>query len=84
MAYSSSVKESELARARAAAYGLIAHGFHYPDGDMLSTLVESRRWENWPDVLRNADRRTSEALQLLQDTVRASGDSSTALHRQPH
>ena len=45
MPYSPSVKESELAQARAAAYGLSAHGFRYPDGETLSTLVDPKQLE---------------------------------------
>ena len=82
MPYSSSVKEPELAQARAAAYGLIAHGFQYPDGEIISTLVDHRRWENWPDVLQRADGQTNESLQLLQNTVRALGDCSDDAHRE--
>ena len=69
MPYSPSVKESELAHVRAAAYGLIAHGFQYPDGDVLSTLIDPRRWEDWPAVLHNVDRPTRASLRILMDAV---------------
>lgn len=71
MPYSLSVNESELARARAAAYGLIAHGFRYPDGEALSTLIDPLRWEHWPGVLQKVDGQTVESLQSFQNAVRA-------------
>lgn len=70
MAYSPSVKEVEPAQARAAAYGLIAHGFQYPDADTLSALGEPIRWENWPGVLHRTDRQTQEPLESLQNAVK--------------
>ncbi len=70
MAYSPSVKEVEPAQARAAAYGLIAHGFQYPDAEALSTLSEPMRWENWPRVLHRTDRQTKEPLESLQNAVK--------------
>ena len=82
MTYSASVAESELAQARAAAYGLIAHGFQYPEPEIISTLVDPRRWENWPDVLQSVDGPTRESLQLLQDTVRVFVDCSDDAHRE--
>ena len=82
MTYSASVAESELAQARAAAYGLIAHGFQYPEPEIISTLVDPRRWENWPDVLQSVDGQTRESLQLLQDTVRVFVDCSDDAHRE--
>ncbi|MCH9033441.1 MAG: molecular chaperone TorD family protein [Planctomycetes bacterium] len=82
MPYSSSVEESELARARAAAYGLIAHGFQYPDGDTISTLVDPRRWENWPDVLQKVDGQVGRSLQSVQDAVRAFADCSQDAHQE--
>ncbi|MFQ5591545.1 MAG: molecular chaperone [Phycisphaerae bacterium] len=39
----------EAARARCAAYCLIAHGFRYPDDAWLSSLVDRARWDGWPE-----------------------------------
>lgn len=82
MPYSLSVNESELARARAAAYGLIAHGFRYPDGEALSTLIDPLRWEHWPGVLQKVDGQTVESLQSFQNAVRAFADGSDDARRE--
>ncbi len=81
MPYSASVQESELARARAAAYGLIAHGFQYPEGDALSTLADPLRWETWSDVLETADRQAGESLRFLRATITAFADRTDDTHR---
>ncbi len=82
MSYSLSVKEPELARARAAAYGLIAHGFRYPDGETLSTLIDPLRWEHWPGVLQKVDGQTEESLQSFQDAVMAFADGPDDARRE--
>lgn len=82
MSYCPSVEESELAHARAAAYGLIAHGFQYPDAETLSTLADLRRWEGWPDVLETVDGQTKTVLQFLQNAVSAFADCSYGAHRE--
>lgn len=82
MAYSSSVEESELAGARSAAYGLIAHGFHYPDKETIATLIDARRWENWPSVLHRADAQPRKSLRLLQDDVRTLETCREDAHRE--
>lgn len=43
-----------LAEARAAAYGLLAHGFQYPDAEWYGLLGEAQRWRAWPEVLERA------------------------------
>jgi len=43
-----------LSEARAAAYGLVAHGFQYPDADWYAVLGEAQRWREWPEVLERA------------------------------
>ena len=82
MPYSSSVEASELSRARAAAYGLIAHVFRYPDRDDLSTLVDPGRWERWPEVLQDLDGQMTRPLQSVQDVVRSLADCSDDAHRE--
>ena len=76
MPYSLSAKEFELTQARAAAYGLIAHGFQYPDGDAISALVDPARWENWPDLLQKSGGQTEKPLRLLQHAVGGFADCS--------
>ncbi len=71
MVCSPSINESEAAQARAAAYGLIAHGFQYPDGETLSTLREPARWECWPEVLQRTDGHTKEALESVKEAAAA-------------
>jgi len=82
MACSPSVKESESAQARAAAYGLIAHGFQYPDEDSLSTLSDPARWERWPEVLYEADGRTKEPTESVRNAVNELVSGWDEPHRQ--
>lgn len=82
MACSPSSKEYEPAQARAAVYGLIAHGFQYPDAETVSTLVAPERWENWPGALHNADKNTRASLQFFRDAARAFSDASEEAHRE--
>lgn len=81
MPYSLSTKASELTPARAAAYGLIAHGFQYPDGDAISTLVDPARWESWPDMVQKTGGATEASLRLLQNAVGALADCSDDARR---
>ena len=76
------VKECELAQARAAAYGLIAHGFQYPDKEMLSTLADPMRWKGWPNVLQQTDSQTKEPLESVRNIVKALADGSDEPHRE--
>jgi len=82
MAYSLSIEESNLAQARAAAYGLIAFGFQYPVRDTFSTLVDPMRWEKWPDVLRKADEQIVESLRSLRNATSALADGSDDVQRE--
>ena len=82
MPYSSSVEASELSQARAAAYGLIAHGFRYPERHDLSTLVDPERWKRWPEILGELDGRVTKPLQSLRDVVRTLANCSTDAHRE--
>ncbi len=82
MVYTPTVKEFKPAQARGAAYGLIAHGFQYPDGDTLSTLNDPTRWENWPSVLERAAGQTREPLESVRNTVKALAGGSDEPHRE--
>ncbi len=39
------------AQARSAAYGLVSHGFQYPEAEAVDMLGDSARWSSWPEVL---------------------------------
>jgi putative dimethyl sulfoxide reductase chaperone len=82
MASTETITELESAQARAAAYGLIAHGFQYPDANILSTLSDPTRWECWPDVLRRTDGITQKPLESVQDAVKALAGCSDEPHRE--
>ncbi len=82
MTYSSSINEIDLTRARAAAYGLISHGFHYPERETISTITNPDRWVDWPSVLQKADGRISNSLQHLQDSVIALTNCSDSARRE--
>ncbi len=76
MACTPPVKESEIPHSRAAAYGLIAYGFQYPDRETTPTLTAPAQWERWPEVLECADRETRESLQHLRCTIRGLENAS--------
>lgn len=82
MPYAPTVEESELALARAAAYGLIAYGFHYPEQNTIATLVDPNRWARWPDVLTVAKRQLRASLEFVRDAVTAEADRSDAHPRE--
>lgn len=82
MSYSQSVKEFELAQARAAAYGLIAHGFRYPDEEMLSTLADPARWEGWAGVLQKVNGQTKKPALSLQLAVGEFANCSDDAHQE--
>lgn len=75
------IEECKLAQARAAAYGLIALGFQYPDEEIISTLIDPQRWETWPEVLTVTDEQTGKSLQFLRYTITALADRSDDAHR---
>ena len=49
------IEDRENAIARSAAYGLIAHGFRYPDVAWFRALSDPSRWRVWPDSFRKND-----------------------------
>jgi len=74
---SQTAQQSDQARARAAAYGLIALGFQYPDQDTMTTLADPRRWAHWPNVLGESDWQAESLLQCVQDAV---GECAAGAH----
>ncbi|NOX60077.1 MAG: molecular chaperone TorD family protein [Planctomycetes bacterium] len=68
--------EAELRHSRAAAYGLIAHGFLYPDQDTIQTMTEPKRWEQWPQVLGSADTQIADSLRHLRCSIHDLEESS--------
>ncbi len=82
MASTETIKEFKSAQARAAAYGLIAHGFQCPDVDTLATLSDPLRWEDWPSVLEMADSQTRDPLESVRNRLIALTDASYAPHRE--
>ncbi len=82
MAYSPSVKEFEPAQARAAAYGLVAYGFQYPNRDALSALADPGRWEHWPEALYAPDGQIETTLQLLKKAAFSLAGCSESVNRE--
>lgn len=78
MSKTRAIEESKRAPARAAAYGLIAHGLQFPDQDTVATLADPKRWEDWPDALQDSDGRIRESLQAVRDSVSRFTDDSDA------
>jgi len=78
---SQTTRQSDQARARAAAYGLIALGFQYPDQDTTATLADPERWAHWPVVLGESDGSLETLVQSVRDAVgeraAGSGDAFT-------
>ena len=71
---SPSIGEFEIAQARGAVYGLISHGFQYPNRELINTLTDPTCWSSWPHVLLSVD--IAGARQL--GTVRAALQAETA------
>lgn len=67
------------AQARGVGYGLVSHGFQYPDAELVDTLRDPARWSSWPEVLHQFYGTGLPACHL--DAVRASlgakGDAAT-------
>lgn len=61
--------ERTAAGAGAAAYGLIAHGFRYPDLEWLTVLVDPRRWQAWPDALPESHREVGKPFEALREAA---------------
>ena len=53
---------SEIALARGAAYGLLAHAFRYPDSKHWSRFTERERWNAWPEILCHERPEVGDAL----------------------
>ncbi len=62
---------SEIALARGAAYGLLAHAFRYPDSKHWSRFTERERWNAWPENLHHERPEVSGALRHLQERFRS-------------
>ncbi len=62
---------SEIALARGAAYGLLAHAFRYPDPEHWSRFTERERWESWPEILHHERPEVGNALRHLQERFRS-------------
>lgn len=60
---------SNAAIAGCAAYGLLAHGFRYPDHEWLSALKDPNRWRGWTEHLAQTHREAAEPLSALRAAV---------------
>jgi DMSO reductase family type II enzyme chaperone len=60
---------SEIALARGAAYGLLAHAFRYPDSKHWSHFTERERWNAWPEILTRECPEVGDALRHLQERL---------------
>jgi len=58
--------ELAVAQVGASAYGLMAHGFRYPDSEWLTVLMDPRRWKVWPDTLPGACPEVAKRFRALQ------------------
>lgn len=76
MAFPAASEEYESAQARAAAYGLIAYGFRYPDDEAVSSLRDPARWEGWPSALLSSGVAIGEAVRSVRKAVSALAGSS--------
>jgi DMSO reductase family type II enzyme chaperone len=62
---------SEIALARGAAYGFLAHAFRYPDSEHWSRFTERERWRAWPEILNHERPEVGDALRHLQEHFRS-------------
>lgn len=66
---SQTLDDRNTASARCAAYGLIAHGFRYPDEVWYSALEDAARWREWPEWLGHCDEATGPTLRAIQSWI---------------
>jgi len=64
-------ENTQAALAGSAAYGLIAHGFHYPNEKWLSVLIAPRRRSWWTHNLESAGAEISESRTALMEAIDA-------------
>lgn len=69
MSNPSVAREITNAQARSVAYGLVSHGFQYPEAEAVDMLGDPARWSSWPEVLHQLYGTGLPACHL--DTVRA-------------
>lgn len=65
----STTYDSNTAVAGSAAYGLIAHGFRYPDDEWLAALTDPNRWQGWTEHLLRTHPEATEPLSALRIAV---------------
>ena len=68
----------DLADARCAAYGLIAHGFRYPDNEWQQAMTQEIRWHSWFDQLSDLHCDAMEPLLSLRAAI-GSGNQPAVL-----
>lgn len=68
---SPSIGEFEIAQARGAVYGLISHGFQYPNRELINTLTDPACWSSWPHVLLSVDIAGARQLETVRAALQA-------------
>jgi len=68
--------ELSAAKAGAAAYSLMAHGFRYPDGAWLATLTDPERWQDWTCQLSETHHEAMAPLEALRLAIEGLNTSS--------
>lgn len=68
---SPSIGEFEVAQARGAVYGLISHGFQYPNRELINTLTDPACWSSWPHVLLRVDIAVARQLDAVRAALQA-------------
>ena len=69
MASETTARGTDFARARSAAYGLIAGALRYPDRPGLDTLTEPEPWSAWPERLGEIDVEATDKLVTLRERL---------------
>ncbi len=75
---SESAGDVDIAQARRAAYGLIAHGFQYPQGDAVESMADPGRWSAWPEVLHRVAPEATEKLAAVRAIGQCSAPDTTS------
>lgn len=71
------IEDRKKAIARSAAYGVIAHGFRYPDEEWFVLLSDESRWQKWPGWIESLDKDVYQALVAIRLLI-ADRDAKTA------
>lgn len=70
---------AEIAKARSAAYSLMACALGDPDDALMDSLGDADRWQEWPSIIQNADAQAGQSLADLKKYIVSSDNEQDHL-----